>query len=145
MLLSEDGSNGIDSEQNTLCPVIHNGSSTFNLAPENADQEHKHDIELQLHLKQQQQQQEKEAEEEKRRRQQQQERELSLNNQVRKGYSLDYFDQFNNVHNGINNYQASVLIIDIYNLILCSLVNNNLVKQASILKLSSKQLICLIR
>ena len=59
MLLSEDGSNGIDSEQNTLCPVIHNGSSTFNLAPENADQEHKHDIELQLHLKQQQQQQEK--------------------------------------------------------------------------------------
>ncbi len=108
LLLSEDGSNGIDSEQNTLCPVIHNGSSTFNLAPENADQEHKHDIELQLHLKQQQQQQEKEAEEEKRRRQQQQERELSLNNQVRKGYSLDYFDQFNNVHNGINNYQASV-------------------------------------
>ena len=59
LLLSEDGSNGIDSEQNTLCPVIHNGSSTFNLAPENADQEHKHDIELQLHLKQQQQQQEK--------------------------------------------------------------------------------------
>ena len=72
MLLSEDGSNGIDSEQNTLCPVIHNGSSTFNLAPENADQEHKHDIELQLHLKQQQQQEK--AEEEKRRRQQQQER-----------------------------------------------------------------------
>ena len=83
------------------------------MAPENADQEHKHDIELQLHLKATTATRKKEAEEEKRRRQQQQ-GELSLNNQVRKGYSLDYFDQFNNVHNGINNYQASVLIIDIY-------------------------------